>query len=56
MDKRRHPNVIRTWKLPHPVRGVSRVKSETQRRQRIREVPQSPKPQHRSQVEKPESK
>ena len=53
MDKPRRPNVIRTWKQYHPVRGVSPIKSAIDRRSPVRGVPQMQKPQRRSGVEKP---
>jgi hypothetical protein len=53
MDKPRHPDVIRTWKLPNPVRGVSPVKGKVQRWQLVRGVPQVSKPHRPLQAKKP---
>ncbi|MBV8551038.1 MAG: hypothetical protein JOY54_07030 [Acidobacteriaceae bacterium] len=45
MDKPRHPNVIRTWTVRHPVRGVPPVKNEGGNRGPVRGLPQPPRQQ-----------
>jgi hypothetical protein len=54
MDKPRHPNVIRTWKLYNSLRGLPPDKSQVQRQPPARGVPPVQKPRRRSRVEKPQ--
>lgn len=53
MDKPRHPNVIRTWKLHRPVGGLPDDTSQIEQQPPVRGIPPVQKPRRRSRVEKP---
>lgn len=53
MDKPRHPNVIRTWKLHRPMRGLPHDKGQIGQQPPVRGVPPVEKARRRSRVEKP---
>ncbi len=47
MDKPRHPNVIRTWNMRHPVPSLPSVKNAITRQTPVRGVPLAQAPRVR---------
>ena len=53
MDKPNHPNVIRTWKLLHPMQGVSPFKNTIRGGSSFARIPPVSKPHRPLQAKKP---